>query len=160
MILYVLTILLGDNCERFFPPIPFPDNVTTLQNTPVQVDVLQNDTKINFEIYVVAVGQGQHGSVTFDPATNLVTYTPNHDYHGPDNFTYVVSNGVFEVESNVTVNVEFVPYPPVAVPDNTTVYQNHTVVVDVLENDWDEDGGILHIYLLLLLVLNVFFFFF
>jgi len=138
----ITVIVYCEECEKFFPPVPFPDNATTLENTPVDIDVLQNDVAVNFDMYIIGVGQPGHGTAAYNPANNIVTYTPNHNFAGVDNFTYVVSNGIFNAESNVTVTVVFVPQAPVAADDTFTMYENTTITIDPLLNDYDEDNGI------------------
>lgn len=39
----------------------------------------------------------------------------------------------------MTVTVVFVDHAPIAHGDNTTVYQNMSVIIDVVANDYDED---------------------
>ncbi len=53
---------------------------------------LQDDT-----MFVKSVSQGYYGRVTLNETGNIVTYIPDLDWSGVDNFTYIVSDGVNEV---------------------------------------------------------------
>jgi hypothetical protein len=48
---------------------------------------------------------GQLGNV--NPSTNTVTYTPDEDYSGEDNFTFIVNDGTIDSnEATVSITVE------------------------------------------------------
>jgi Big-like domain-containing protein len=48
---------------------------------------------------------GQLGNV--NPSTNTVTYTPDEDYSGEDNFTFIVNDGTSDSnEATVSITVE------------------------------------------------------
>ena len=122
-------------------PSAVSDNATTLQETPVVVDVLSNDLdEDGDELSVTAVGQGQHGTVEIN-GDNTVTYTPEADYNGDDVFTYTVSDGNGgESTATVTVTIKAANVPPEAVDDSADTSENEAVVIDVLSNDLDKDG--------------------
>ncbi len=52
-----------------------------------------------------------HGTVTYDPVTGNVIYTPNPGYNGPDDFTYVVTDpdGNTSSPGKVTITVAIPP---------------------------------------------------
>ena len=103
----------------------------------VPIDVLANDTDSDGgEKTVVSVTQGGGGSVA---ATGSgLTYTPNADFCGDDAFTYTLNGGS---DAFVDVTVTCVDDAPVAVDDTTSVKEDDAVVVEVLTNDTDIDGG-------------------
>jgi len=57
---------------------------------------------------VVITDPPKHGTVTVDPVTGEVIYTPDADYTGPDDFTYVIKdgNGNQSNPGKVTINVK------------------------------------------------------
>lgn len=92
---------------------------------------------------VVSIGQPAHGTSALNDTTNIVTYTPDPGFIGVDNFTYVISDGQNQASSTVTVNVT--DHAPVANDDHIIVYQNRTVTINSLSNDYDIDNDTLTI---------------
>ena len=92
-----------------------PDEVETHAGDPITIPVLDNDTFEDPARQVTGVTDGSHGTVTFDPVTGEVTYTPRPGYVGEDTFTYTVTSGGVTETTTVTVNVT--NEPPVALPD-------------------------------------------
>jgi hypothetical protein len=74
-------------------PTAVNDTAFTLQNQPVTIAVLTNDSDADGDtLSVASVGTAQHGSVVKN-ADNTVTYTPAPGYLGNDSFSYVLSDG-------------------------------------------------------------------
>jgi hypothetical protein len=62
----------------------------TPQNTPVTIEVTNNDIDGNLDPTTVTIQSGpDNGSTSADGAGN-VTYTPNASFSGDDTFTYQV----------------------------------------------------------------------
>ena len=120
-------------------PLGLPDATSTLEDTPVVVDVLANDTDVDSSVLTItAVTNGTGGTVTTDGAT--VTYTPEPDWNGTDAFTYRVSDELGGwCETTVTVIVSPVNDPPLALDDPSTTPRDTAVYVWVLANDSDPD---------------------
>lgn len=77
------------------------DAVTTPEDTPITINVLDNDMNPNENALVVSqITQGSNGSVAIDPGGTSVTYTPSQDFNGTDTFTYTVADNIAE-ESDV-----------------------------------------------------------
>ena len=124
------------------------DAETTDIDTPVDVDLLANDTVTNGTLDPASVNvtvQPSHGSVTIDPATGKATYTPNAGYSGTDTFTYEVC----EVDhpticdtAVATITINPAPVVPVvtAVDDAKTTTVDTPVDVDLLVNDTVTNG--------------------
>jgi hypothetical protein len=128
------------------PPLAGPDTAATNENTPVTVSVLANDTDVDGgALSVSAVTQGTNGTVTTNGVT--VTYTPAAGFSGSDSFTYNVSDGTGGGGGTstglVTVTINDVNDGPVANPDSASTREGVAVVIPVLANDTDADGGTL-----------------
>ena len=77
------------------------------------------------------------------PLSNgTVTYTPNPDFNGSETFNYTVldNDGALSNAALVSITVNDINDPPVAVNDNATTEEDTPVDIDVLSNDNDIDG--------------------
>jgi hypothetical protein len=120
------------------------DSAVTDEDTPVDIDVLANDSDADGDpLLVTAVTQGAIGNVAIN-RDGTVHYAPNPDANGSDAFTYTVSDGD-EGEADATVHVDVRPVndPPVAVDDVTATKTATPVDIAVLANDADPDGDTL-----------------
>ncbi|WP_370277737.1 retention module-containing protein [Pontibacterium sp.] len=129
------------------PPIALDDEVSTNEDNAVEIDVLANDEDPDGEIdptTVTITDPPENGSVTVDPITGVVTYTPDPDYNGPDSFQYTVQDdeGNTSAPATVSINVEPVADTPVAADDNVTTDEDVAITIDVLANDSDPDNDI------------------
>jgi hypothetical protein len=88
-------------------PIAQDDSITTAQNQQLNIKLNANDADeddLSFTI-VDDPSNGQLGNV--NPSTNTVTYTPDEDYSGEDNFTFIVNDGTIDSnEATVSITVE------------------------------------------------------
>src|SRR5918996_172507 len=75
-------------------------------------------------------------------AKATVTYTPDQNYTGQDNFQFKVTDdsGADSNIATVTINITPVNDIPIAENDTATTNQDTPVVIDVLANDSDIDG--------------------
>lgn len=86
------------------------DIAHTVANTPVAIDILANDqpaAQLN-KSSVQVTSAPAHGTLSINSSTGVVTYTPNINYSGIDNFVYqVCNNGSIPQcdDATVTVNV-------------------------------------------------------
>ncbi|MDW8239500.1 MAG: tandem-95 repeat protein [Acidobacteriota bacterium] len=75
------------------PPVANNDSATTPQGTPVTINVLANDTDVDGVLVpasVTIVSGPAHGTVSVNPVTGQITYTPNPNFYGTDTFVYRV----------------------------------------------------------------------
>jgi hypothetical protein len=95
------------------PPVAVDDNVITPEDTPMQIDVLANDSDPDpgATLSISSAGPAQHGQVSNDG--QLVSYSPDPDYNGTDVFTYTITDGgLVSAPGKVTVTVTPVDDPP------------------------------------------------
>ena len=123
------------------PPLAVDDAAETPEDTPVTIDVLGNDSDPDGDLLtVVEVSASAHGTAVVAD-TGAVVYRPEPDYHGPDRFTYVVSDGSgLTAQAAVDVTVLPVNDPPLAVDDAAETAEDTPAFIDVLGNDSDPDG--------------------
>lgn len=84
-------------------PISLNDTASTLEDTPVTIPVLNNDSDIDGDLLTIhSVTQGTNGTVTTNSTT--ITYTPKLNFNGTDYFTYTISDGV-NASNSATITV-------------------------------------------------------
>ena len=120
-------------------PVANDDTATTNEDEAVTVDVLANDTDADGDTLTIqSVTNGANGTVVNNGTD--VTYTPNADFNGTDNFSYTISDGNGGTDAaTVTVTVEPVNDDPVAEDDTASTDEDTAVTIDVLANDADVD---------------------
>lgn len=147
------------------PPTAGTDSLTVDEGSSVTVsyaaivgsnnDLLDNDTDAetpgNLSIDPTSFSASSHGTVTYDTVAETVTYTPDPEFSGSDNFTYVLSDGdpvsPKTVTGTVYVTVNSVNDAPVANDDSVTSNEDSSVAGQVLANDNDPDGDSLTVTL-------------
>ncbi|RMW39857.1 MAG: tandem-95 repeat protein [Nitrosopumilus sp.] len=77
---------------------------------------------------------------TIDGTGNNLIYTPDENYFGSDELTFEVDNGRFTDLGTVSITVNSVNDPPVAVEDSIFTQENTEIAIPVLLNDVDIDG--------------------
>ncbi|MFZ0324951.1 MAG: Ig-like domain-containing protein, partial [Actinomycetes bacterium] len=117
------------------------DADSTLEDTPVDITVLTNDTDPEGDtLTVVSAGSGSHGSTTVN-GNGTVTYVPDSGWSGTDTFSYTISDGNGGTDTaTVTVTVDAVNAAPSAVDDSAKTAEDHAVTIAVKANDSDPDG--------------------
>jgi large repetitive protein len=120
------------------PPQANDDAMNTRTNTPVVIDVLQNDRDPNNDaLTVTGVTQpSPAGLVTL--LAGVVTFTPAPAFAGPATFTYSISDGAGGTATG-TVTVDVANAAPTAADDVLTVpfAAGAPVLLPVLANDTD-----------------------
>jgi Ca2+-binding RTX toxin-like protein len=80
------------------------DQRTTLEDTPITIPVLGND-QFSGKVEVTDISAAQQGQVSVN-LDGTITYTPNRDFRGIDQFTYQVTTAAGNLETAVvTINV-------------------------------------------------------
>ncbi len=126
-------------------PVAVNDNATTLINTPVDINVLANDSGLDDGFGALLVFTNPTHGTALVNANRTITYTPSNMFIGSDNFQYWVED-VHGDKAIATVNLTVTDKPnyiPVANDDRRGTNYETPVIVDVLVNDTGlEDGGI------------------
>ena len=126
------------------PPLAVDDAAETVEDTPVFIDVLANDSDPNGDtLTVVEVSAPAHGTAVV-AAAGTVEYTPEPDFRGTDRFTYVVGDGSgLTAQAAVEVTVLPANDPPLAGDDAAETVEDTPAFIDVLANDSDPNGDTL-----------------
>lgn len=135
------------------PPTPFNDSASTPINTPVTIDVLNNDTDIDGDTLLLQSFSNPSfngGTVTRldagtpgDLSDDQLQYLPPVDFSGGDSFTYSASDGIQSAGATVTITIGTGEFAPIAVDDSYQTGQNDVLNVPapgVLQNDTDANG--------------------
>jgi gliding motility-associated-like protein len=124
-------------------PIAVDDSASTTEDTPVEINVLNNDSDPDGDELTVTISEAKepaNGTVTIDE-NGVVTYTPNENFNGTDSFDYIISDGNGGTDTaTVTVTVGAENDAPIAVDDAVETDEDNTVIISVLDNDSDPDG--------------------
>ncbi|MEL7451071.1 MAG: tandem-95 repeat protein [Pseudomonadota bacterium] len=139
----VVTVQVADPGVNNALPVAVPDSVSTGQDVPVNIQVLDNDTNLTDGPVIVAVRTPPANGTAVELSDGAVRYVPLTGFAGGDTFTYRVTDadGDF-AEAAVTITVIANPgtnNEPLAVNDSFIVQENGEVIMDVLTND----GGLL-----------------
>jgi hypothetical protein len=130
-------------------PVADDDNMSGLEDQPLDVFVLDNDTDVDGDLLMVSdATDGVHGIVAIVGAGNniRVQYTPEADFNGSDSFTYTAndSHGGSDTAA-VSITIDPVNDDPVADDDAATGFEDQPRSVPVLDGDTDVDGDALSI---------------
>jgi len=123
----------------YSPLIANPDSASTNEDTPVIIDVLNNDTDCDSNINFGTVNTScaecylpSNGIITIDPITGEIIYTPDSNFYGTDTFVYEVCDSGNPVSCDtalVIINVLTMNDPPVVEDSTVTIGQDSTIVI-------------------------------
>ena len=117
------------------------DNITTSEDTAVEINILLNDSYVTTAPVTVTASNGTNGTTTItDSSPEQITYDPDPDYNGTDTFSYTITQGDKTSSADVTVIIEPVnDKPSIDVASTIKVDENQTAVTTVSVSDVDED---------------------
>ena len=100
-----VTVLAATDPSCNQPPTALDDTASTYSGTPVDIDVLDNDSDPDEDALSVTVGPASSGSVVLN-VDGTVTYTPVDGFAGTATFPYTISDGKGGSDTaNVTVTL-------------------------------------------------------
>ena len=140
-------------------PVSTPDVASTLEDSPVSGNLLNNDTDVDGPALsvtgfsVLGTSHAPGSTVNLPGIGSLVvaadgsyTFTPAPNYNGSvPTVGYTVSDGSLTSASTLTLSVTAVNDAPVAVADLASTPVNTPVTLAVLANDSDPDGDALSV---------------
>jgi large repetitive protein len=99
-------------------PVATDDIATTVEDAPVTIAVLANDTDADGDVLTVTTAAASNGVVVIN-ADGTLLYTPNTNFNGTDTITYTISDGNGGTSTaTVTISVT---------PDNDAPTSNATI---------------------------------
>ncbi|SEN38768.1 Ig-like domain-containing protein [Nitrosomonas marina] len=126
-------------------PVAVDDNAVTTEDTAFLIDILSNDSDPDGDpLSVMQLGAVLHGLAVLN-TNGIVTYTPNADFFGEDNFTYTLSDGTDTDTATVTITVTPINDAPTANDDAATTTENQPAIINVLSNDSDPEDNALFV---------------
>ena len=123
-------------------PLAVVDQVTTLEDTAVTIDVLANDSDADGETLSVVDATSLNGSAVIN-ADNTITFTPEADFNGSAIINYTITDGNDTADSGVLVTVTEVNDAPLTVDQFAATEEETEVLVNVIGNSFDVDGDAL-----------------
>lgn len=147
----IVTIVVLPEETTNLPPNAVNDIEETTLNTPVTIEVLNNDSDPfgGDNIILTSVGTPINGTLTPDFENGTVIYTPNPSEEAyVDSFTYVIcDNGIpvlcdtaLVVVTVSDISVTPINQAPIAIDDETSTDLGQAIDIPVLDNDFDPDG--------------------
>ncbi len=112
------------------------DAFTVDEGSSNLLDVLSNDSGTS--PVITNVSNPPHGTASIE--ANQIRYQPDSNYFGSDSFTYTISNAAGTDTATVSITVNPVNDPPVAINDSASAIIGVPKTIDVLDNDFDIDG--------------------
>ncbi|MCV6623621.1 MAG: retention module-containing protein, partial [Cellvibrionaceae bacterium] len=137
----VVRITVGPNQND--SPIAIDDQRSTAEDTPISISVLSNDSDPdNDPLSVQGFSQGANGSVSLDPSTGEIIYTPNLNFVGSDSFSYTITDPSGATDTAiVTITVgPNINDQPIAIDDSITTPEDSAVTISVRDNDSDPEN--------------------
>ena len=121
-------------------PVATDDFDMTLEETPVTIAILDNDTDPDGDPLTITEATSDDGTVVIND-DGTIEFTPNTDFFGEAVIDYTITDGNGGIDdSRVFVTVTNVNDAPVAVDDMAATEEETPVTIAVLDNDSDPDA--------------------
>ena len=120
--------------------VAIEDNVTTEEDTSIEINVLLNDSFISTAPIILSEVQDVSNG-TIEIKNDLIIYTPDVDHNGTDDFAYSIQQGDKYSDADVFINIEAVNDAPTFnnLLSTYSVAENQTAITTVVGSDVDED---------------------
>jgi hypothetical protein len=115
------------------PPTAIAQNISVAENSPTNINLTGSDPQGKTLAFTLLT-QPSHGILSGTPPS--VTYRPATNYFGSDAFTFKVNNGVMDSSpATVSLTVTQIFYPPTAIAQTLTNYENAALAVTLTGSD-------------------------
>ena len=120
------------------PPVANAQAVSTVMNVPVPITLSATDPDPGATLTYAIVAGPTYGELT--GAAPDLTYTPNPDYIGFDDFTFKANDGTADSNTaTVSITVTAVNRPPVADSQSVSGAEDTALVITLVAADLDND---------------------
>ncbi|MCC6166182.1 MAG: tandem-95 repeat protein [Caldilineaceae bacterium] len=130
-------------------PVVVDDSAVTSEDTPVTIDAAANDMDVDDNLApgsantACAACTASSYGVVVNNGDGSFGYTPNLGFTGVDSFVYqICDTGNLCDTAAVTITINPVNAPPVAIDDSAVTDEDTPVTIAVAANDTDVDGNL------------------
>lgn len=124
------------------------DDVAAAPRAAVSIDVLANDSDPDGDalsvVGVALVGPANAGAAGV--AGNRVVFNPSATFTGWVTLVYTISDGLLNASAQIRVWVHSANAAPIALNDAASTQKGVSLVLNVMQNDWDPDGDSVQLY--------------
>ena len=114
------------------------DSASVDEDAAVDIFILNNDSFVAGAPFDISTTLPMNGDVEI--INNYITYTPDADYFGDDDFSYTLSQGDKTASADVSVEINSInDAPSIDIASTLTVAENQTAITIVSISDVDED---------------------
>ncbi len=146
------TVLIGVDPVND-PPVANPDYQNTLEEQPINIDILGNDVDVDGQIdptqlTILNNPIASEGSLIVNP-DKTITFVPTLNFFGSVSvINYEICDNGFPAPAacsngTIHINVTSVNDAPIALPDTVSTVEDNAISGDVIQNDSDIDGNTL-----------------
>lgn len=129
-------------------PVTVNDTAVAGENETILVDVLADDTDGDGHTLTISNVMVAEGKGTVSVVDGKVQFVPGYDFDYLTDgesvdvvITYTAYDGIDETDGTLTITVNGVSDDPIALSDDAEVSEGRYVYIDVLNNDYDPEGG-------------------
>ncbi len=129
------------------PPVVNDDSYTIHEDGTLTVGdsigIFSNDNDPDQDALIATIIKDvNNGTFNLNVNDGSFVYTPDQNFNGRDTLVYTASDGIVDSENSaiIVITVTSVNDAPIALNDTAEVYEDSTVVINVIANDTDIDG--------------------
>jgi len=137
-------------------PMLVDDYATTPEDSCIQIAILSNDSDVENMLdlsTLVIISGPSNGTFVLDPITGILTYCPDSNFNGMDTLIYAMCDSGFPQPilcdtALVIITITPVNDAPIALNDSAIVCAADVSIINVLANDFDQEGDSLSVSIL------------
>ncbi len=124
----------GSSCNQ---PVAVNQSETTLEEMLITITVNAEDPNTD-PLDIIITDYPLNGSLNYVGTGLDIDYTPDTDFVGSDNFSYRVTDGIWESNrATVSISVGAVDDPPTVVSYSASLIEDHSLSIGLIASDMD-----------------------